>query len=221
MPEQLGKSAGNAFYAQGAPDGSRPGIFNFNAHNLPSRITYDAETLFLHEGNPGHHYQISLAQENDKLPNFLRFGGNTAFGEGWGLYAESLGPELGLFTDPYQYYGRLTNEMLRAARLVVDTGIHAKGWSREEAIKYMVDNTAYSKAMLTTEVDRYIANPGQALAYKIGELTIRRLRTEAQRALARRFDVREFHAEVLGTGSLPMPILEAKIGRWIKSKGGS
>ena len=205
-------------YRQGTPDGTRPGIFFVNTFDLPSRTTPGMETLFLHEAIPGHHFQISLAQENEALPNFMRFNGNTAFVEGWALYAESLGPELGMFTDPYQAFGSLDDEMLRAIRLVVDTGIHAKGWSREQAIRYMLDNSAQSETEARAEVERYIAIPGQALAYKVGALTIRRLRTEAEQALGARFDPREFHAQVLDTGALPMAVLEAKIRDWIKAK---
>lgn len=205
-------------YQQGTPDGSRPGVFYYNAYDLPSRFTWGFETLFLHEGIPGHHFQISLAQENKDLPNFQRFGGNTAFVEGWALYAESLGPELGMFTDPYQMYGHLNDEILRAMRLVVDTGIHAQGWSRDRAIKYMLDNSAMGRTDATAEVERYIAIPSQATAYKIGQLTIRRLRTKAEQALGPRFDVRDFHAQVLMSGALPMGVLEEKIDRWIAAK---
>ena len=205
-------------YRQGTPDGTRAGIFFVNTYDLLSRTTPGMETLFLHEAIPGHHFQISLAQENEALPNFLRFGGNTAFVEGWALYAESLGPELGMFTDPYQAFGSLDDEMLRAMRLVVDTGIHAMGWTREQAIQYMLDNSAQSETEARTEVERYIAIPGQALAYKVGALTIRRLRTEAEQALGDRFDPREFHAQVLDTGALPLAVLEAKIRDWIMVK---
>jgi uncharacterized protein (DUF885 family) len=212
------KTAANGSYQRGAPDGSRPGVFYFNGYDLPSRSTWGMETLFLHEGAPGHHFQLSLAQENDGLPAFQRFGGNTAYAEGWGLYAESLGPSLGFFTDPYQMYGHLNDEIWRAVRLVVDTGIHAKGWSRDQAIQYMLDNTALGRANIEAEVDRYIAWPGQALSYKIGGLKIRELRTRAEKALAPKFDPREFHTQVLDTGALPLTVLEAKIDRWIASK---
>ncbi|WP_076068895.1 DUF885 domain-containing protein [Sphingomonas montana] len=205
-------------YQQGTPDGSRPGVFYYNAYDLPSRFTWGFETLFLHEAMPGHHFQISLAQENTALPSFQRFGGNTAFVEGWALYAESLGPELGMFTNPYQLYGHLNDEILRAMRLVVDTGLHAKGWSRDRAIAYMLDNSAMGRTDATAEVERYIAIPSQATAYKIGQLTIRRLRTRAEQALGSRFDVRAFHAQVVMSGALPMAVLEAKIDRWIASQ---
>ena len=161
-------------YQQGTADGSRPGIFYYNAYDLPSRRIWGMETLYLHEGSPGHHFQISLAQENEALPAFMRFGGNTAFVEGWALYAETLWDELGMETDPYQRFGGLNDEMLRAMRLVVDSGIHAKGWTREQAIQYMLDNSGMSRTEVIAEVERYIAIPGQALAYKIGQLTILR-----------------------------------------------
>ena len=220
VPDYIEKTSAGAYYQQGAPDGSRPGVFFYNTYDLPSRVTYGVETLFLHEGNPGHHFQISLAQENEKLPPFQRFGGNTAFVEGWALYAESLGKELGLFTDPYQYYGHLDDQMLRAMRLVVDTGLHSKGWTRDQAIKYMLDNSAMGKTDATAEVERYIANPGQALAYKVGQLKIRALRTRAEKALGPKFDIKGFHEQVLMTGALPLSVLEAKIDRWIAAQRG-
>ena len=215
---EKGEAAGS--YQQGTPDGSRPGIFYYNAYDLPSRYTWGMETLFLHEAIPGHHFQISLAQENEALPSFMRFGGNTAFVEGWALYSETLWDELGMETDPYQRFGGLNDEMLRAMRLVVDSGIHAKGWSRDQAIKYMLDNSSMGKTDATAEVERYIAIPGQALAYKIGALTILRLRAKAEAALGDRFDPRAFHAQVLMTGALPMAVLEKKIDDWIAATRG-
>ncbi len=208
-------------YQDGTPDGSRPGIFYYNAYDLPSRRTYGMETLYLHEGAPGHHFQISLANENTELPAFMRFGGNTAFVEGWALYAETLWDELGMETDPYQRFGGLNDEMLRAMRLVVDTGIHAKGWTREQAIRYMLDNSGMSETEVTSEVERYIAIPGQALAYKIGQLKILELRARAEQALGDRFDLRDFHAQVLMTGALPLTVLERKIDDWIASRRAS
>jgi uncharacterized protein (DUF885 family) len=218
VPDFLEKNQAGAYYQQGTPDGSRPGVFYVNTYDLPSRTSPGVETLFLHEAIPGHHFQISLAQEDESLPPFMRFGGNTAYVEGWALYAESLGPELGLFKDPYQLQGRYDDEMLRAMRLVVDTGLHAKGWTRDQAIKYMLDNSAMGKTDATSEVERYIAIPGQALAYKIGQLKIRELRTRAEQALGGKFDIRGFHAQVLGTGALPLAVLESKIDSWIAAQ---
>jgi uncharacterized protein (DUF885 family) len=205
-------------YEQGTPDGSRPGVFYFNAYDLPSRTTPGMTTLFLHEGQPGHHFQISLAQENDALPPFMRFGGNTAYVEGWALYAETLGYDMGFYKDPYQRMGTLDDEMLRAMRLVVDTGIHSKGWTRDQAIAYMLANSSMGKTDAQNEVERYIAIPSQALAYKIGAMTIQRLRAKAQKELGSKFDMRDFHAQVLMTGALPMAILERKIDAWIAAK---
>ena len=218
-PDFLEKDAAGGSYQPGAPDGSRPGIFYFNAYDLPSRTTPGMETLYLHEGAPGHHFQIALAYENDKLPSFQRFGGNTAFAEGWGLYAESLGKELGMFTDPYQYYGRLDDEMLRAMRLVVDTGLHSKGWSRQQAIDYMMANSSQGDTDVINEVDRYVAMPGQALAYKVGDIRIQQARKRAEKALGPNFDIRSFHEQVLMTGALPLEVLDAKIDRWIAAGG--
>jgi uncharacterized protein (DUF885 family) len=207
-------------YEQGTPDGSRPGTFYFNAYDLPTRSTWEETTLFLHEGEPGHHFQISLAQENEALPAFMRFGGNTAYAEGWALYAETLGYDMGFYKDPYQRFGTLNDEMLRAMRLVVDTGIHTKGWTREQAIEYMLSHSGMGRTDATAEVERYIAIPSQATAYKVGALTIQRLRKKAEAELGPKFDIREFHAQVLDTGALPLSILEQKIDRWIAQKKG-
>ena len=215
VPPYKEKTEPGGYYQGGTPDGTRPGRFYYNGYDLRSRYTWGYETLFLHEGIPGHHYQISLAQEDTTLPAFQRFGGNDAYVEGWALYSESLGPELGFFKDPYQMYGHLNDEILRAMRLVVDTGIHAQGWSRDAAIKYMLDNSAMGRSDVMAEVDRYIAMPAQALAYKVGQLTIRRLRSEAERALGPKFDVRAFHEQVLMSGALPMAVLETQINEWI------
>ena len=215
VPAYKEKTEAGGYYQQGTPDGARPGTFFYNTYDLPSRYTWEMETLFLHEAVPGHHFQISLAQENVALPAFMRFGGNTAYVEGWALYSESLWHDLGMETDPYQRMGGLNDEMLRAMRLVVDTGIHAQGWSRDRAIDYMLANSPMSRTDATAEVERYIAIPGQALAYKIGQLTIQRVKDKAKAALGAKFDPRAFHAQVLDTGSLPMPVLEAKIDAWI------
>lgn len=212
------QSAAGAFYMQPAPDGSRPGVFYVNTYNIKSRPKYAAEALYLHEAVPGHHFQISLQQELEDLPSIRRFGGFTAYVEGWGLYAETLGEELGLYTDPYQKFGALDAQMVRAIRLVADTGIHAKGWTRDEALKFMMDNSSISETRAIAEVERYIAIPGQALAYKIGQMKISELRARAEQALGDDFDVRAFHAEVLADGSLPLGVLDAKIDRWIESQ---
>ncbi|MGV2497320.1 DUF885 domain-containing protein [Pelagerythrobacter aerophilus] len=206
-------------YMPGAPDGSRPGTFYFNAYDLPSRLTTGNVTLYLHEGAPGHHFQISLAQENEALPAFMRFGGYTAYSEGWGLYAETLGYEMGFYDDPWNRYGTLQDEQLRAMRLVVDSGIHAKGWTREQAIDFMLENSGMTRTEVVAEVERYIAIPSQALAYKIGALKIQELREKAEAALGENFDIKAFHAQVLGTGPLPMPVLEKKIDDWIAAGG--
>jgi uncharacterized protein (DUF885 family) len=212
------QSAAGGQYQRPSQDGTRPGIFYVNTFDLPSRKRWDAESLFLHEAIPGHHFQLALQQELTGLPAFRRFGGETAFSEGWGLYAESLGKEVGVYTDPYQYFGRLQAELWRAIRLVVDTGLHSKGWSREQVIEYMKANSATNDTEAVSETERYIAIPGQALAYKIGELKIKELRARAVKALGQRFDLREFHAEVLRDGSVPLEVLEAKIDRWIAEK---
>jgi uncharacterized protein (DUF885 family) len=218
VPALTEKGAARGSYQGGTVDGSRPGVFYFNAYDLPSRTTPAMETLYLHEGTPGHHFQISLAQENEALPSFMRFGGNTAYVEGWGLYSETLGRELGVYSDPYQYFGYLDSQLFRAIRLVVDTGIHSKGWTRDRTIQYILDNSSRGRSNATAETERYIALPGQALAYKIGQMKISALRARAQKALGPRFDIREFHAQVLMTGALPLAVLERKIDDWIAAK---
>jgi uncharacterized protein (DUF885 family) len=219
VPEYKEKTDAGGSYQQGTPDGSRPGVFYYNSYDLPSRSKIGSETLYLHEAVPGHHFQISLAQENTALPPFMRFGGNTAYVEGWALYAETLWKDLGVETDPYQRFGGLDDEMLRALRLVVDSGIHAKGWTRDRAIAYMLSNSGMSRTDATIEVERYIAIPGQALAYKIGQLTILKLKAEAKAKLGAKFDPQKFHAQVLMTGALPMTVLEAKVRAWIAGGG--
>jgi uncharacterized protein (DUF885 family) len=212
------ESAAGGSYMPPSEDGSRPGVFYVNTFDLPSRKTWDAEALFLHEAIPGHHFQIALQQELGELPKFRRFGGETAFAEGWGLYAESLGKEMGFYTDPYQYFGRLQAELWRAIRLVVDTGLHSKNWTREQVIEYMKANSATTDVEAVAETERYIAIAGQALAYKIGELKIKELRARAEAALGERFDIRGFHAEVLKDGAVPLSVLEAKIDRWVSGE---
>jgi uncharacterized protein (DUF885 family) len=214
-------SAPGAIYQPPSADGKRPGIFYVNAHNLRAQPKFGMETLSLHEGAPGHHFQIAIQQELTDLPRFRRFNNYVAYVEGWALYAEAIGRELGLFTDPYQWYGRLSDEMLRAMRLVVDTGLHAKGWSRERAIAYMRDNSSMAPSDIEAEVERYIVWPGQALGYKVGQLRISAMREKAERLLGPRFDVREFHSQVLRDGALPLDVLEAKIDRWITARAGT
>ena len=220
VEEFRAKSAAGGSYQSPSEDGSRPGVFYVNTYDLPTRKTWDAEDLFLHEAIPGHHFQLALQQELKGVPAFRRFGGETAFIEGWGLYAESLGKSLGVYESPYDHFGYLQNELWRAIRLVTDTGLHSKGWSREQVIKYMLDNSAESETQATAEAERYIAWPAQALAYKIGELKIQQVRAKAEKELGARFDIREFHAEVLKDGSVPLDVLEAKVDRWIASKKG-
>ena len=214
------KSAAGGSYQTPSEDGTRPGVFYVNTYDLPTRKTWDAEDLYLHEAIPGHHFQLALQQELTEMPAFRRFGGETAFIEGWGLYSESLGKSLGVYETPYDYFGYLQNELWRAIRLVTDTGLHSKGWTREQVIKYMLDNSAESETQATAEAERYIAWPAQALAYKIGELKIKQVRAKAEKELGDKFDVREFHAEVLKDGSVPLDVLEAKIDRWIASQKG-
>jgi uncharacterized protein (DUF885 family) len=216
--EAFREASASAEYTQGSIDGSRPGIFYVPVPNPSSYNTYSDEDLFLHEAIPGHHYQISLQQENTKLPQFRRTLWYNAYGEGWALYCESLGKELGLYKDPYQYFGMLSAEMHRAIRLVVDTGLHAKGWTREQAIQYSLEHEAESESGIISEVERYMAWPGQALSYKVGQLKIRELRSRAEKELGKRFDVREFHDRILESGCLPLKVLEEKINRWIQEK---
>ncbi len=212
------KSAAGGQYQAANEDGSRPGIFYANAYDLGARPKWAMEALSLHEGNPGHHFQVSIQREQRDLPKFRRFGGYTAYSEGWGLYAESLGPELGMYQDPYQYFGRLEGELWRAIRLVVDTGLHSQGWTREQVLDYMDANSSAAEARRVSEAERYMAIPGQALAYKIGQMKISELRARAEAALGPRFDVRRFHTAVLADGALPLDVLEAKIDRWIASQ---
>ena len=210
---ERGASAGS--YTAAALDGSRPGIFYLNTYEPSSRARSQRETLLVHEGSPGHHFQISIARELDHLPRIRRFTGWTAFSEGWGLYAETLGPELGLYTDPYQHYGYLSSELWRAIRLVLDTGIHAQGWTLEQATDYARRNSSLSDDSIRSEVERFAAIPGQALAYKIGELKITELRKRAEAKLGPKFDIRAFHRAVLEDGAMPLNVLEGKIDRWI------
>lgn len=216
--EKFREASASAEYNPGSLDGTRPGVFYTPIPDASKYNVFSDEALFLHEAIPGHHYQISLTQENKELPDFRKTLWYSAYGEGWALYTENLGKELGLYTDPYQYFGMLGMEMHRAIRLVVDTGMHAKGWSREKAIQYSLDNEAESEASIISEIERYMANPGQALSYKIGQLKIRELRDKATKTLGNTFDIREFHDQVLETGCIPLALLESKIDTWIASK---
>jgi uncharacterized protein (DUF885 family) len=214
------RSAAVGQYQPASPDGTRPGIFYANTFDLPSRHIWAMESLLLHEGSPGHHFQISVQREVESLPRFRRFGGFGAYSEGWGLYAESLGKELGVYEDPYQYYGALSGELWRAIRLVVDTGIHSKGWTREQALQYALANSSQSAVGATIEVERFMAIPGQALSYKIGQLKITELRRRAEQALGSRFNIKAFHRAVLEDGAVPLDVLEGKIDRWIAQQRG-
>ncbi len=217
--EKFREASASAEYMQGTPDGKRPGIFYMPLPD-PSKfnVTSGMESLFLHEAIPGHHYQVSLQQENTKLPKFMRFGWFGAYGEGWAHYCETLGPEFGLYTDPYQKMGYLSDQMLRAVRLVVDTGIHTGKMTREEAITYFLSNIAYDEAGATAEVERYMAMPGQALGYKIGSLRIRELRDQYQKQLGDKFSLAKFHDELLSQGCLPLDVLNRKMELWAKKQ---
>ncbi len=212
------KSASGGSYQAGTADGSRKGVFYANAYDLSARPSWAMESLYLHEAIPGHHFQIMIQRENEDLPDFRRYGGFTAFSEGWGLYAESLGKEIGVYTDPYQYFGGLNAELWRSIRLVVDTGIHAKGWSRQQVLDYMYANSAVAEARAVSEAERFMAIPGQALAYKVGQLKIRAIREKAEERLGDRFDVKAFHTQVLKDGAMPLSMLEAKIDRWVEGQ---
>ena len=217
--EAFRAASASAEYNSGSADGTRPGIFYVPILDATKfNTTSGMESLFLHEAIPGHHYQISLTQENNLLPNFRRYGGHNAYVEGWALYSESLGLELGLYKDPYQYFGALGDEIHRAIRLVVDVAIHSKNMSREEAIKYMMDNEPISEQGATAEIERYMSHPGQALGYKVGAMKIRALRTKYEMELGAKFNAAEFHTEVLKDGSLPLNVLEAKMDTWAASK---
>ena len=222
VPDYLEKTSAPAYYEPGAPDGSRPGRLRIDTYNAPSRNLYQVEDLSYHEGLPGHHMQISIAREQTGVPAFRRFGGYTAFSEGWGLYSERLGKDLGFYQDPYSDYGRLEGDIWRAIRLVVDTGVHAGGWSREQMVDFFHDHSAIDETSIQAEVDRYIAWPGQALAYKIGQLKILELRDRAKKALGDKFDIRSFHDEVIDSGALPLDVLDERIDAWVAGqKGGS
>jgi uncharacterized protein (DUF885 family) len=209
------RSFSGGSYTAASLDGTRPGVFYLNTYDPPGRARYGMESLLIHEGSPGHHFQISIARELEHLPRLRRFGGFTAYAEGWGLYAETLGRELGLYADPYQYYGYLSSELWRAIRLVLDTGIHAKGWTLEQAMQYARENSSQGESTIQAEVERFAAIPGQGLAYKMGQMKITELRQRAEAALGPRFDIKAFHRAVLESGALPLDVLDAKIDRWI------
>jgi uncharacterized protein (DUF885 family) len=218
VPSYAEKSQTTAYYMSGSVKAERPGYFFANTYALDTRPTWEMEALTVHEAVPGHHLQISIAQELEEVPDFRRWGGYTAFVEGWGLYSESLGGELGLYTDPYSKFGQLTYEIWRAVRLVVDTGIHAFGWTRQEAIDFFAANSSKQLHDITVEIDRYIVWPGQALAYKIGELKFKELRARATKELGDKFDIRTFHDACLENGALPIDVLDAYIDEWIEEQ---
>jgi uncharacterized protein (DUF885 family) len=213
------KEAAGAEYNQGTPDGSRPGVVRVNTGEPDKRKTLTIESTAYHEAVPGHHLQVAIAQELPSLPPFRQQAHFTAYAEGWALYSERLGKEVGFYQDPYSDYGRLQDEMLRAIRLVVDTGFHYKKWSRDQVVQFFRDHSAVDEPDIQAETDRYIVWPGQALGYKIGQLKILELREKAQKALGPRFDIRAFHDEVLGAGGLPLEVLERRIDAWIARQG--
>lgn len=220
IPDYIAPRTTTAYYSRPSGDGTRAGYYWVNTYDLRSRPTYEIEALSFHEAVPGHHLQLALQQELEGMPQFRRFASTTAFVEGWGLYAERLGYEVGFYTDPYSRFGQLTYDMWRACRLVVDTGMHWKGWTRQQAIDFMSENSALTVLNITNEVDRYIAWPGQALAYKTGQMKISELRAEAEAALGDRFDIRRFHDVVLGSGSIPLTVLEGNVRAWIAEEQG-
>jgi uncharacterized protein (DUF885 family) len=218
VPDYLEKNMFPAYYEAGTPDGSRPGRLNVNLYNFADRNLYSVEAIAYHEGIPGHHLQISIAQELDGIPEFRKFEQYTAYTEGWALYAERLGKDVGFYQDPYSDYGRLEADIWRAIRLVVDTGVHSQHWTRNQMVAYFHDHSAIDETTIQTEVDRYIAWPSQALAYKTGQLKILELRDRAQKALGDKFEIRAFHDQVLDSGALPLDTLEARIDAWIASQ---
>jgi uncharacterized protein (DUF885 family) len=218
VPDFLEKTSAPAYYQAGTPDGSRPGRLFINTYNATDRDLYQAESIAYHEGLPGHHLQISISQEQKDVPEFRKYGGYSAFAEGWGLYSERLGKDVGFYQDPYSDYGRLQGDIWRAIRLVVDTGVHSQHWSRQQMVDYFHDHSAVDETSIQAEVDRYIAWPSQALAYKIGQLKILELRDRARKELGSKFDIRAFHDQVIDSGSLPLDVLDERISAWIASQ---
>jgi uncharacterized protein (DUF885 family) len=220
VPDYMAKDQATAYYEQGTPDGKRPGIFFVNTYNYSQRSLPDVEAIAYHEGLPGHHLQISIAQELTGIPEFRKYNYYTAYSEGWGLYAEHLGKDVGLYTDPYSDYGRLEGDVWRAIRLVVDTGVHAEHWNRQQMVDYFHAHSSIDETDVQAEVDRYIADPAQALGYKIGQLKFLELRAKAQQALGSKFDIRGFHDTVLDSGALPLDVVEQRVDAWIASQQG-
>ena len=218
VPDYAEKSSPPAYYEPGTPDGSRPGRLFINTYDATDRNLYSVESIAYHEGIPGHHLQISIAQEMTGIPEFRKYSEYTAYAEGWAFYSERLGKDIGLYQDPYSDYGRMENETWRAIRLVIDTGVHSEGWTRDQMVQYFRDHSAIDVPSMQAEVDRYIAWPGQALAYKIGQLKILELRDRAQKALGDKFDIRAFHDQVIDAGALPLDVLEQRIDAWISAQ---
>jgi uncharacterized protein (DUF885 family) len=218
VPDYLEKTSAPAYYEPGTPDGSRPGRLRIDTYNATDRNLYVVESIAYHEGLPGHHLQISIAQELTDVPTFRKFSFYTAYTEGWGLYSERLGKDVGFYQDPYSDYGRLEGDIWRAIRLVVDTGVHSQHWTRQQMVNFFHDHSAIDETSIQAEVDRYVAWPSQALAYKIGQLKILELRDRAKKALGDKFDIRAFHDQVLDAGALPLDVLDERINTWIASQ---